>query len=386
VEQPVQTTLDPVQDPNQPIFYASEESRGSNDSSRYGVAKNPVTHNNKVKKHNSVEDQGLIVDSGAAGGGLFFDGNSNSSAVTGDVMNNNSNYIGGGSNNGSASIAAGDLLEKFNQFSDLIVVNPEQLGIKRPSTNEEEEIDGSNDQCPPPAKKPAIAVNGNDSVPVTSSSLGYPVMSTFTVHPSNSQAISTAAPSQVALVSSPSPVLQTALSSTGATTSPKIITEYPLNVVQNQIVQLPIKLTIDRANSNLLQFTGGKLVMRQGGTPLIFAPSQLPSNQVLYSKSSTSNEIPKIYLVQPNQTQQSGLPQQMTMAVVHESPNHPPGAGPGIVNLATLVPRPDGVPPNAYSHVPPEEIENEIPFLCEWGGCGYRFSKPQFVSSTYYYY
>jgi hypothetical protein len=376
VEQPVQTTVDPAPDTNQPMCYVNES---MDDSSQLGPLKTPVTQNNQVKKQIVVlEDQGLVIDSGA-GDGLIIDGNSNSSTATGEILITNSNSNGGGcgggsnsNSNGAANNAAGDLYDKFNQFSDLIVVNPEQLGLKRPSTNEDSEVDNSSDQAPPPAKKRAISINGNDAPVNACSNVPLP-----------SSAISTASQPSVGLApATSSSVLQTALSSPGSSSQKIIKTEYPLSVVQNQLLQLPIKLTIDRNNPNLLSFSGGKFVMRAGagGTPLIFSPTQLSGNQMIYSKSSGTNEIPKIYLVPSNQPSQSSLPQQMTMTVVHDS-SHTPGQGQGVVNLATLVPKPDGVPPQAYSHVPPEEIENEIPFLCEWAGCNYRFSKPQFVSS-----
>jgi hypothetical protein len=227
--------------------------------------------------------------------------------------NFNANFDSNGSTTGNE-----ELLEKFNQFSDLIVVNPEQLGLKRPSPAAASNT--GDDQ--PPAKKPSLlCVNGIDDPAKTTT-----------------------------------------------TTTGLKYTVVPTTTNNNNQQMLPIRL-INAQNHQQL-FTGRPMVLQQG--QLVLSTGQgghhLHQGQVLISSgkpSGNSSELTKAFILIPQQssTQQQSIP----VLPSTNSVNLLQGILSQIPNVR------DGVAPAALSQIPVELLEQELPFLCEWTGCGYRF-------------
>lgn len=283
--------------------------------------------------------------------------NGASSTLTGDgscnaVDSNNSNGGGGAGN---------DLLEKFSQFSDLIVVNPEQLGIglKRSASTDDE---GSS-----PPKKPCV--NGTDESSSQSES---------SVSSSNTQP----------------------LAPTSTTGTPQIIKAVSINTedgtkiavsTNSMLPGIPLRL-LNTQNSQQITFStaGGRHMVLPG--PIVLQANSSPAaaaamaaglqGQVIISKpSGPGNEAPKAFILIPQQSGAGQVVQAISAPITAATSSAVPAAQ--VQELLKQYPENgrNGIPPHAFASIPQDVLENELPFLCEWSGCGYRFPKYQQVSS-----
>lgn len=257
-----------------------------------------------------------------------------------DFVNNDGD---GGSTNNETNGGSGnnDLLEKFSEFSDLIMVTPEQLGLgKRPapapstaSSNEPTEEGG-----PPPVKKALVNGATDEPLAITGS------------------------------------VLHSALAEGKVTVQPSSVN---LNV--NQMMNLPIRLVSNSGTpigsigslGNLTQGQqisfGGRSMMAQMLQPgqIVLSTGSGTAGQVLLSSKgggTDSSTLTKAFILIP----QSGQGGHMTLT---NSPN----AVQLVLKQLPAGAAKEGLSPNSIAHIPADLLEAELPYLCEWGGCGFRF-------------
>ena len=252
-----------------------------------------------------------------------------------------------------------DLLEKFNEISDLIVVPPEQLGIKRPRSASQG--DDSSSGSEPPSKKPNLAINGNghqaananqESIATVSSTSLPPASTVFTSTSVLQSALSspcvsattaqtsvtvpttvtagaqivisggvqvTDATSQVRVVPA-SPV--TTIGSTGAVSGSGGGQSSSTQVAPNQMMQLRLSVS----PSNQLAFA--RQLVLPSGQQLILSATQSKNplqGQVIISKPHvTSNDqmAKAIIILQPSQ-QQHQLQMQQTQAPLSTAQGQP---------------------------------------------------------------
>ncbi|CAL8120253.1 unnamed protein product [Orchesella dallaii] len=242
----------------------------------------------------------LIIDGIIGGGG---GGGGGGSDADGSSFNNN-NESSNTSFTESNCSNGGDLLEKFSQFSDLIVVPPEQLGLKRPSSplslGGANNAGGSSDDLPPPAKRQAVDSTCVESESA-SPSIPTGVPSTFVI----TSGVSTST-TQDAILQAVSSVsnLTSAINSTISTVATTTNASLPPGSGAH-VVQLPVRLSVNPQNPQQLTFTR-QLVLPSGRQLLLStANSQSPlQGQVIISKpqGSSADQIPKaIIILQPQQ-------------------------------------------------------------------------------------
>ena len=176
------------------VSSSAETGPGSSDNAQQqmtfyadaGAAASQVTFKGQFSqlKHSSATGVGCGNKPGGANalGGVNDCGGGNSSGsrrvrngTVGDTSRSatvNCKDMAGGENTCSDNARSPpDLLDKFNEISDLIMVSPEQLGIKR-SLSSSESAGTAEENEQPPFKKPSLSnTNGCDS---TSPSLASP--------------------------------------------------------------------------------------------------------------------------------------------------------------------------------------------------------------------
>lgn len=236
--------------------------------------------------------------------------NSNSSASTTSNLADSNCSNGGG----------GDMLEKFSEFSDLIVLPPEQLaGLKRPSSplpttvnmpgnnNNNNSADG--DDMPPPAKRMAVDNNLVESDSATgninnnkATSLPMPVP--VVTSAGSASTIPQSLPNNINMATNNQAMISTATSVVASTTTTPSLPPGS----GAQVVQLPLRLSVNPQNPQQLTFTR-QLVLPTGQQLLLSTGnSQSPlQGQMIISKSqgTTNDQMPKAIIILQQQQQQA---------------------------------------------------------------------------------
>lgn len=303
---------------------------------------------------NSADELATASNNNVGGGGeiMIVDGDG---STTCNNNNNNddvsSNAVESNCNNGvgNASLDDGDLLEQFSQFSDLIVVPPEQLAsLKRPSSPlpigaaPGNNNNSTGDDCPTPAKKQALeggVCASGDGVKVE-----IPV--------SNNNTAPSLPEGAVHVITSTASIQQTPVVTAVATTAAATPTTGNPGIPPGtgaQVVQLPLRLSVNPQNPQQLTFTrqlmlptGQQLLLSTGGNS-----QSAIQGQVIISKpqGNTTDPMPKAIII----LQQ---PQQQT-----------PGAGPTVANAqncGTLLPPPQPSGIRGNPAFPPVSVQQAI--------------------------
>jgi len=302
-----------------------------------------------------------------------------------------------------------DLLEKFNEISDLIVVSPEQLGLKRSRSSSE-------DNClveEPPSKKkltdPSASAQGNSVQNAPPAHLPplpppEPIESPVipkTVEEETGKVVSTLDP----------PPPTTANTVTVVTTS---------NGIQGKpLVQAPgpTRLTLNNptpqyAFARPLVFSAGQQILLQ--TP--HNSGSLHGAKVLISKPANSSGDQRqqaYFILQPQQATSTSAPAAIKISTscgiplsTTSFPALSPSSNNNIVSTTNSVkvqpcgrvevPMQCSVPPGSRASSPnilvtnpltaqqafrktSDQLDLEFPYLCEWLDCGQRFLKHEQV-------
>ncbi|XP_035708773.1 AT-rich interactive domain-containing protein 2 isoform X5 [Folsomia candida] len=266
------------------------------------------------------------------------------------------------------------------------------MGVKRTASTTSTENNTEESDAPPPSKKAAICVNGNDdslsgseTTPTSHSNLqqhvpnsgGSVLQNALSAAQTTSSVIKTSG--SMTINSNSSSVV---LSEDGTTTT----TVATNTTSSNQMVHVPVRI-MNSPNSQQITFGGRQMVIQQGGQIVLsHGSSQSLQGQVIISKQSGSGDAPKAFILIP-QNPSPGSPS--TGQVHHMQPITMSGGQ--TIQLTTSPVDPiqmimnqvadikKGIPPNLVSHLPVELLDQDLPFLCEWTGCGYRFVKYQQV-------
>lgn len=337
-----------------------------------------------VIHQSDIEISGVVGDEIVEGASLTI-GDGDGGEGHNNIDSNGNDALSGGGN---------DLFEKFSQFSDLIVVNPEQLGIgvKRSGSTENNVQDSENQ---PPSKK--ICVNGNDdTLSMVSSSIHSRV--TNTVSSSGSVLHSALSAAQVGKTNSTN---NTTILEEGTSTTTTIAVATSNSSGNQQMVHLPVRL-VNAQNSQQISFAGRQMMI-QSGQQIVLSGGGSASlaglqGQVIIKQGGGGDAVTKAYILIPQQNPGGGT--NSMASIGGQIVQTISVAGGGQALLSSLPSNPsvnpiqsilsqmdgncrDGIPPNMVAHLSQDLLEHELPYLCEWSGCGYRFLKQhQVIEAT----